>query len=400
MRRYLGAGFVALLVLIIALGIYATREGQRMALAQADLRENAVGDAAATYVEYCAACHGASGEGVGATPALDSDGLRGTDYDTLFKTIARGRYGTAMAGWQVDEGGMLNDYQVDQLVAMIRYVDWAQVRELAARRGMIPASLEPPAVAQSQLDVIAALGPQGGAWGVGLTIFAENCTVCHGVSGAGSSMGVALNTPELREKDAATLARTVAEGVPGTMMAGWGKALTPEEIDQVVGFLLHWDEVEAAGVALTAPTIAQIDLGDAAAVLALGERLFSSTCTTCHGEAGAGGVGPAINSRQFLSNRDDAQIEQAIVQGGRRPGSSMPAFGDRLTSVEIDALVRYIRSLEATAPVVENPRGSEQGGGGPPWLRGTATPGAGAPPAPGGGRGGGGGPPPWAGGGK
>ncbi len=44
-----------------------------------------------------------------------------------------------------------------------------------------------------------------------------------------------------------------------------------------------------------------ITLGDAQAVLNLGERLFTSTCTTCHGAAGSGGIGPAINSQQFLS---------------------------------------------------------------------------------------------------
>ena len=51
----------------------------------------------------------------------------------------------------------------------------------------------------------------------------------------------------------------------------------------------------------------------------------------------------------------------------------MPAFGDRLTSVEIDAIVQFIRAWEPTAPWVENPRGTEQGGG-PPWLRATPDP--------------------------
>ncbi len=374
MRRYLGAGFVALLVMIIALGVYSSREGQRLAMAQETLRTDAVGDAAVTYVEYCTTCHGAAGEGIGATPPLNSDGLRGMDYDTLFKTIARGRYGTAMVGWHQDEGGMLNDYQIDQLVALVRYVDWAQVRELAAQRGLIPATLAAPAVGQNQIDVIAALSPEGSTWSTGFSTFAENCTVCHGVSGAGSSLGVPLNTPALRAKDTETLARTITEGVPGTMMAPWGKTLDPTEIASVVAFLQHWDEIQAAGVALIAPVPVQIDLGDAQAVLNLGERLFTSTCTTCHGAAGSGGIGPAINSQQFLSRKNDAAITQTIIAGGTRPGSAMPAFGDRLTSVEINAIVTYIRSLQATAPNVANPRGTQQGGGGPPWMRATATP--------------------------
>ena len=46
----------------------------------------------------------------------------------------------------------------------------------------------------------------------------------------------------------------------------------------------------------------------------------------------------------------------------------MPAFGDRLTAVEIDALVSFVRAWEPTTPWVQNPRGTDQGGG-PPWLR-------------------------------
>lgn len=369
MRYPLIAGFTALLVLITALAIYTAREEQRMQTAQADLRQVAITDASAVYVQYCATCHGATGEGLGATPPLDNDGVRGMDYDTLFKTIARGRYGTAMTGWHVDEGGLLTTYQIDQLVALLRYGEWPQVRELAAQQGMIPVSLAAPEVANEQIAAISALGPEGSIWANGLNLYAQNCTTCHGATGEGSSLAVALNTPELRSQDAATITRTISEGVPGTMMAAWNKALQPEEISALAEFLLHWDQVEAAGVALSLPTIEQIDLGDAEAVLALGERLFTTTCTTCHGENGSGGIGPAINSQQFLSRKDDAAIEQAIIQGGKRPNSSMPAFGERLTSVEITALVRYIRSLQATAPSVANPRGTQQGGGGPPWLR-------------------------------
>jgi mono/diheme cytochrome c family protein len=161
MHRYLWAGFVALLLMIVALAFYSAREEDRLARAQADLRVQAVGSAAAIYVENCAVCHGATGEGIGTMPALASDGLRDSDYDELFKVIARGRYGTAMTGWHQDEGGMLTTYEVDQLVALIRYADWGEVRELAAQRGMIPAALAVPEVSAEQLAQVTALGPEG-----------------------------------------------------------------------------------------------------------------------------------------------------------------------------------------------------------------------------------------------
>jgi mono/diheme cytochrome c family protein len=385
MHRYLWAGFVALLLLIVALAFYSAREDDRLATAQADLRVQAVGSAAAIYIESCAVCHGATGEGLGTMPALDSDGLRDTDYDELFKVIARGRYGTAMVGWHQDEDGMLTTYEIDQLVALIRYADWGEVRELAAQRGMIPAALAVPEVSAQQIEQVAALGPEGQLWAEGFQLYANSCTTCHGANGEGTSLGVALNTPELRANDEATLTRIISQGVAGTMMAPWEQVLEQQEIAALTAFLKHWNELAEAGVALTMPALQAIDLSDPEAILALGERLFVTTCTSCHGENGTGGIGPAINSQQFLSRQDDAAIAQTITTGGHRPNTAMPAFGERLTSVEIDALVQYIRSLEATAPSVADPRGTQQGGGGPPWLR--ATPDPENPITPGGGQG-------------
>ena len=125
----------------------------------------------------------------------------------------------------------------------------------------------------------------------------------------------------------------------------------------------------------------------------------NSTCTSCHGENGSGGTGPALNSLQFLTGKSDEQITNTIINGSHRPNSSMPAFGDRFTAVELAALVDFIRAWEPTAAWVENPRGTEQGGG-PPWLR--ATPDPNNPVSPGQGQGQGrgkgqgqGGGPPW-----
>ena len=144
MNRYIIISVFSLLVLVVVLPVYTLLEPDRMVQAQVELRQEFVSDAAPIYVENCAICHGAAGEGIGAMPALDNPALWTADYDFLFKTIARGRYGTTMAGWHVDEGGNFNDYQVDELVALIRYVDWSQVGELAAVQGLIPPTLPVP----------------------------------------------------------------------------------------------------------------------------------------------------------------------------------------------------------------------------------------------------------------
>ena len=113
--------------------------------------------------------------------------------------------------------------------------------------------------------------------------------------------------------------------------------------------------------------------------MALGERVFNTTCSIWRGENGSRGIGPALNSLQLLTGKTDEEIESTIINGGHRPNSSKPAFEDRMTSVEIGAIVEYIRAWEPTATWVENPFGNEQGGG-PPWLR--ATPDVANPVAP------------------
>jgi mono/diheme cytochrome c family protein len=341
-------------------------------------------------VENCALCHGAAGEGIGTVPALDIEALREADYDTLTKTISRGIYGTTMAPWHVDEGGIFNDYQVDELVALIRYVDWPLVGELAARQGLIPPTLPVPEVDEVFLEEVVALDPQGSVWAEGMQIYANNCTVCHGINGEGSDIGVSLNNTDVRELGTAELVRIISEGAPNTLMTGWAGVLELAEIEALAEFLGHWDVIEGSDLALELPEPVHVDLDNPEEVMALGERLFNTTCAVCHGDNGTGGTGPALNSLQVLTNNTDAQIESTIIQGGTRPNSSMPSFGDRLTSVEISALVDFIRAWEPTATWVENPRGTLQGGG-PPWLR-TATDGT-DPVDPGTGAQGGG--PPW-----
>lgn len=369
MNKYTLITLISFLAVALLLPLYALREPQRMASAQDHLRQTFVGDAALLYAENCAVCHGANGEGLGANPPLDSPVLRAADYDFLYKIIARGLYGTAMPAWHQDEGGIFNAYQVDELIALIRYGDWGEVRELAAARGLIPVSLPVPDVPETTLAQVRALDTaQGETWARGLQLYAANCTVCHGVNGEGSNLAPALNTADLQAVDTAELVLLITEGVPGTLMSGWSSALAAEDIEAIARFLVNWHRLDEAGVALAPPAPIAIDVDNPQEMLGLGERIFATTCTACHGQEGSGGLGPALNSQQFLTARDDAAIYSAIVNGGHRPFSQMPAFGDRLTSVELDALVQYIRAWEPTAPLVENPRGTAQGGG-PPWLR-------------------------------
>lgn len=83
-----------------------------------------------------------------------------------------------------------------------------------------------------------------------------------------------------------------------------------------------------------------------------GEDLWGFNCASCHGLNGEGGVGPALNSKQFLQAATDPQIELLVAVGV--PGSQMGAysqdFAGPLTSEQIKAVVTYVRSWEERAP--------------------------------------------------
>ena len=87
----------------------------------------------------------------------------------------------------------------------------------------------------------------------------------------------------------------------------------------------------------------------------MGSELYELNCVSCHGADGEGGIGPALNSQEFLTSANDTQIKALISVG--IPGSLMSPyaleFGGPLTAQEIDGLTTYLRSWEEDAP--ENP---------------------------------------------
>ena len=75
--------------------------------------------------------------------------------------------------------------------------------------------------------------------------------------------------------------------------------------------------------------------------------LFQSNCLMCHGADGKGTpTGKALKVVDFqdpaVMKMSDADLATVISKGK----NSMPAFGTRLTSPEIESLVSYIRVLE------------------------------------------------------
>jgi mono/diheme cytochrome c family protein len=79
-----------------------------------------------------------------------------------------------------------------------------------------------------------------------------------------------------------------------------------------------------------------------------GATLFHSNCQMCHGADGKGSTptGQALKVANLHSpevvKMSDAELANVISKGKK----SMPAFGSRLTSPQIENLVSYIRTLQ------------------------------------------------------
>ena len=89
---------------------------------------------------------------------------------------------------------------------------------------------------------------------------------------------------------------------------------------------------------------ASLGLGQSASNSAAGT--YKTNCVSCHGSDGRGSVvGKSLHAADFHSaqvqQQSDAQLADVVGQGR----GNMPAFGTRLSKDQIDALVKYIRTL-------------------------------------------------------
>ena len=85
--------------------------------------------------------------------------------------------------------------------------------------------------------------------------------------------------------------------------------------------------------------------------LASARAAYKATCVNCHKENGEGGVAeldegvrlkvPSLKTEHSIQHTDQ-QFARKIANGDKEAG--MPAFKDRLTPEQINALVRFIRS--------------------------------------------------------
>ncbi|MBI5649732.1 MAG: c-type cytochrome [Chloroflexi bacterium] len=368
MRLQMFSAFFAALVLVTTLGVYILYEPTRQDRARADLLTSQIHQGEIVFAQNCAVCHGGAGEGLGANPALANPGLRETDYETLAKTIARGRYNTAMPAWSVGDGGPLNDAAIEALVALIQHGDWQTTRLVVADLGLTPRAPISVTIPAETLAQITAL-PDGAKLANAAQLYAANCIACHGANGKATALAPALNDAKIRaERTADQLNKTITQGIAATLMAGWNQRLTPAQIADLVLLIQRWDKLPANAIPEPPPQPIIVT----PKILETGKNLYAQNCSWCHGTEGQGTRrAPALNVQSFFQKVTSDAAMTLIVTNGV-PKTAMPAWGERLGVSEIEAIVAFARQWQATAPAVAMPQTG--GGGGPPWQRNNAAP--------------------------
>lgn len=221
----------------------------------------------------------------------------------------------------------------------------------------------------------------------GRDVFERTCATCHGSSGLGKSgLGIDLVRSAFvaDSPDAALVAfiekgRAVDDPQNKTRVAmpprGGNESLTPDDLHAVVAYLRGLQDprrLPDLPVYVPSPVAVVVSESDTQAALAAaggdaelagyiasGDKLFHSTCVSCHGKAGVGvkGNGKALADNEFIQSLDDDGL-LAFIQQGRAPtdpknttGIQMPPKGGNPALSEDDLLdiIAYLRTLQKGA---------------------------------------------------
>jgi nitrite reductase (NO-forming) len=171
---------IGLVALSTVLFLYLADESNRQDAEVKEQDDASIERGMDNYLQYCLPCHGPAGEGYeegtgrigaplgGSNTSLNQEGVyaNGTPYPGGFsartalinKTIHEGRPQLGMPVWGADNGGELNDDQINNLTYMIQHVDWNEVYNKA-----IEVSGGYPTVAPTKAPTVAPTPSEGAA---------------------------------------------------------------------------------------------------------------------------------------------------------------------------------------------------------------------------------------------
>ncbi len=187
------------------------------------------------------------------------------------------------------------------------------------------------------------------------TLYSENCSACHGATGA-QGPATDLANPEYEALvDDATLRNVIDNGMQGTMMPAFaisaGGTLTDKQVEVLVsGIRERWQKPNAFGAA-TPPPYAQTMPGDAQR----GQQEYKTSCAICHRSSSQ-----EITGKSYLALISDQALRTFIIAGSPDIGQPDWQHDSRdgkpatpLTSQEVDDIVTYLSTLRNPAAVTQ-----------------------------------------------
>lgn len=114
----------------------------------------------------------------------------------------------------------------------------------------------------------------------------------------------------------------------------------------------------AGVVVATQASAAGVDERERAASLERGAALFSRVCSPCHGERGAGVVGPNLTDDAFLHGSGLDVVRRVVAEGV--PDKGMPAWGAQLGERAVLDLATFVVSLEGQGLAGKAPQGERR----------------------------------------
>lgn len=186
------------------------------------------------------------------------------------------------------------------------------------------------------------------------TLYAENCSGCHGAEGRGSA-AIALADPVyLAIADDVAIRKVIASGVHGTAMPAFaessGGMLTDKQIDVITKQIrARWGRrgsLDAANLPSYTPK--------SAGNVLQGEAAYKTYCESCHGPSGRGGPkGSAITDDSFLALVSDQGLRTIVIAG--RPELGAPDWrrnvpNKPMSEQEITDIVAWLISHRVQSP--------------------------------------------------
>jgi mono/diheme cytochrome c family protein len=177
------------------------------------------------FVENCAVCHGAEGQGrIGA----NLENFPGINVEAeLIQTITNGIDGTVMPAWGESNGGPLNPTDIADIAAYISSA-FGGTQPIEPLPTYQPPQIEPLPNVQGD--------PAKGA-----VVFKTNCVMCHGEQGLGR-FGAPLAKVWSGVEPQVYIREVVRQGIDGSAMPAWyqqnGGPLSAGQIDDVTAYVL------------------------------------------------------------------------------------------------------------------------------------------------------------------